>query len=254
MKRQSLNQAYNEEIYGGRISLTAALVSSEPLSNRLNHSYLKEQDLSASFIKAIESERFRLAHELHDGVGQILTGAAMLTESLHADLSGTAKKEADRILELIRRAMLQVRSLSHLTSPEFLKDKELSQLLIEEIAYWHGCHQVKCHLDTRLHVSDEATVLQLYRITQESIHNAIRHGKANVIQITVRQDEESYGVLEIMNDGALLQSTSMAVSTGIGLRGMKHRAAMIQASLDVENIFTQGVLVTCRFPLPKPRP
>lgn len=226
----------------------------EPSSEVVIQSYGDEQELSASVVSAVESERFRLAHELHDGVGQILTGAAMLTEALRADLSGSSKKDADRILELIRKATLQVRSLSHTTSPEFLKGRDLSELLAEEVAYLHSYHPVTCYLDISLNVSDEVTVLQLYRITQEAVHNALRHGRANDIHIKVRQEDSIHGVLEIINDGALLPSAPLAISGGIGLRGMKHRAALIQASLDVENNFTQGVIVTCRFPLPKPPP
>jgi len=254
ISRQSSTRDWHEDLHSERLSLTTNSCPPDPLSDVLIQAYGEEQELSALVVAAVESERFRLAHELHDGVGQILTGAVMLTEALRADLSGSTKKDADRILELIRKATLQVRSLSHATSPEFLKGRDLSELLAEEVAYLHAYHPVTCYLDISLNLSDEATILQLYRITQEAAHNALRHGRANVIQIRVHQDDDSHGVLEIINDGASLPSASSAVSGGIGLRGMKHRAALIQASLDVENNFTEGVIVTCRFPLLEPRP
>lgn len=210
-----------------------------------------DHGLSSQVVSAVEAERFRLAHELHDGVGQILTGAMMLTEALSADLSGTAKKDSNRILDLIRKATLQIRTLSHLTSPDFLTGKCLSDLLTKEVDYWHAFHAVTCYLNVGLSVKHELMVLHLFRITQEAVHNALRHGRCHEIQINLRQEDEQQGLLEIINDGAPL---TQVVSDGIGVRGMKHRAALIQASLNIENFFTGGVAVTCRFPLTQPPP
>lgn len=239
-------------MHGEAQSLTTSSCTDAPLSNLLIQPYSEDQELSPEVISAVEAERFRLAHELHDGVGQILTGAVMLAEALRADLSGSAKKDADRIIELIRKATIQVRGLSHATSPEFLKGRDLSQLLTEEVDYLHSYHPISCYLDVSLKVCDTEIALHLFRITQEAVHNAIRHGRANNIKINVRQDDARHGVLDITNDGSPLPASALAHSEGIGLRGMKQRAALIKASLDVQNNFTEGVVVTCRFPLPKP--
>lgn len=251
ISRQSPSRDWLEESYVLGTSVTTNSGGQIPVSVPVIQLLEADHGLSSQVVSAVEAERFRLAHELHDGVGQILTGAVMLTEALRADLSGTAKKEADRILELIRKATLQVRTLSHVTSPEFLAGKSLSEVLAEEVDYWHAFHPVTCYLDASLSVKHELMVLHLFRITQEAVHNALRHGRCNEIQINLRQVDEQYGLLEIINDGAPL---SQVVSAGIGVRGMKHRAALIQASLNIENLFTGGVAVTCQFPLTQPSP
>lgn len=249
ISRPSFLEVSHIESYLEGISEISNTRGSSYLQKPVIQSYSGDPGLPEEVVLAVEHERFRLAHELHDGVGQILTGAVMLTEALRADLTGTAQEDADRILELVRKAAVQVRTLSHLTSPEFVKSKDLTQLLTVEVAYWESFHAIEYHLETNLRICDEALISQLFRITQEAVHNAIRHGRAKLIQIKVYQADATHGALEIINDGAPLSATPANQSGGIGLRGMKHRAELIHASLDIQNIFTGGVSVNCRFPL-----
>jgi signal transduction histidine kinase len=92
-------------------------------------------------------------------------------------------------------------------------------------------------------------VEHLFRIAQESVNNAIRHGSPQKVTISLRRKGTSEGVLEIFNDGKSFDCMSSSASQGIGLQLMNYRASLIQASLQVVCPPQGGVMVSCHFPL-----
>ena len=104
----------------------------------------------------------------------------------------------------------------------------------------------RCHYEAQLLINDESVSAQLYRIVQEAINNAIKHGHAKNIDINLTEREERI-CLEILDDGVGIEE-ARDKSDGMGLNIMHHRARMIGASLDVIRNPEGGTLIRCAIP------
>lgn len=215
----------------------------------------EQHRLQQHLMEAVEQEQARIGHDLHDGVGQLLTGIGTLAESLQADLQGRQKEEAGRIYQLIRETIHQVRQLSHTMSPMSVQNRDLSAslLLLADSVRTNFRRQCETDLASDIPITDTHVAGHLFRIAQESVNNAIRHGGPKQVRISLRRDGSKEAVLEIFNDGSPFDCKPGSPSEGIGLRVMKHRAGLIHAHLRVTCPLTGGVLVSCRFPLASPK-
>ena len=211
----------------------------------------EQHRLQQHLMEAVEQEQARIGHDLHDGVGQLLTGIGTLAESLQSELQGRQKEEAERIYQLIRETIHQVRQLSHTMSPMSVQNRDLSAslLLLADSVRTNFRRQCQTDLASDIHVTDTHVAGHLFRIAQESVNNAIRHGAPKEIGISLRREGVKEAVLEIFNDGEPFDCKPGSTAEGIGLRVMKHRAGLIQANLQVSCPSAGGVLVSCRFPL-----
>ena len=211
----------------------------------------EQHRLQQHLMEAVEQEQARIGHDLHDGVGQLLTGIGTLAESLQADLHGRQKEEAGRIYQLIRETIHQVRQLSHTMSPMSVQNRDLSAslLLLADSVRTNFRRQCVTDLASDIQVTDAHVAGHLFRIAQESVNNAIRHGAPKEVRISLRRHGSKEAVLGIFNDGASFDCKPGSTAEGIGLRVMKHRAGLIQAHLQVTCPSAGGVLVSCRFPL-----
>jgi PAS domain S-box-containing protein len=211
----------------------------------------EENRLQQLMMETVEHEQARIGHDLHDGVGQLLTGIGVMTESLAGDLSGSQKTAASRIFDLVQQAILHVRQLSRCMSPTALEDRDLATSLLLLAETLRSSLRISCQtkLDTTLKVEDRSASGHLFRIAQEAANNAIRHGRPQKVCITLRADDSSHGVLEIFNDGVPFECPPAQVTQGIGLRVMKHRAGLIHAEFSINRPPDGGLSVICRFPL-----
>jgi signal transduction histidine kinase len=104
----------------------------------------------------------------------------------------------------------------------------------------------KC--DKRIRVDNPEVAVHLYRITQEAITNAIKHGKAKNIQIDLTYDANK-SILTVRNDGIDFPKEFEARNTGMGLQIMDHRVDIIEGSLDIHKGPKGGTIMTCTFPI-----
>lgn len=205
--------------------------------------------LQKELLNIAEEEQARIGHNLHDGVGQTLTGVASLVDALEFELKGEQQESASRIRELVNDAIQEVRRMSHGLSPSAVKNRGLQgalQLLADTIQI---NHRTACDLkiDPDLNLEDLEKETHIYRIAQEACNNAIRHGKPSSISISLRKSGRKECVLKIENDGANLNRKS---TQGIGLQIMDYRANLIGGALAIESKKHGGVCVICRFPCP----
>jgi PAS domain S-box-containing protein len=214
--------------------------------------------LQQEVLNIVEREQARLGHDLHDGVGQTMTGIVALVEALESELQGPLKGDAARIRKLIQNGVSEIRRMSHGLSPTSVKYRGLDgalQLLAETIELNHRT-PCECHVDKSIIVSDPETQAHLFRIAQEAVNNALRHGDPKNISITLRRGEANNRLLIIEDDGSGLPKTKSPgrarmkteVAPGIGLRVMEYRANLIGAELTVRPRPRRGVVVLCRFP------
>lgn len=196
-------------------------------------------------LAAQEAERLGIARDLHDEVGQLLTGVL-----LHLDSStGSAPEHRDEIEEAkraVRRALDEVRRISRELRPEMLEHLGLVSALTElSTSFGRSGVRVERRFDTSLPKLEPDTELAVYRIAQESLTNVARHSNASRVTITLERGPHGV-VLRIVDDGRGFDS---ATSEGHGgLRSMRERALLVGGALAIEQVPTGGVEVRLEVP------
>jgi signal transduction histidine kinase len=220
----------------------------------VHHEMEERRRLERLINDVVEDERRRLGADLHDGLGQILTGISLRGLALQQDLEqeeSPLAEHAFQIVALANSASQKARQVSQLLFPVGLLNRGL-RLALEELVAHASSHP---HLDCRLDFDDsldqlfpENTRIAIYRITQEALTNARRHGRPKVIMVRCCR-EEAQCLLEVWNDGTTMEIESGEACKGMGVEIMKHRAMMIGATLVLENAPGGGVRMQCRLPL-----
>lgn len=196
---------------------------------------------------AAEEQR-RIGQELHDGMGQELTGLGLMAQNLVevlADKSLPEVKTAAWIAEGLGRALGQIRWLSKGLIPAEVDGRRLRAVLAELTARTGEVNGTSCSFqcDEPFEVLDNATATHLARIAQEALTNALKHGHAKHIVVSLESRGSSLA-LKILDDGVGIVDPGEE-SQGVGLRIMHHRANLIGADLSVGPVHGGGTLVTC---------
>jgi PAS domain S-box-containing protein len=208
----------------------------------------RPRELEAELLTISEQERQRIGRDLHDGLGQQLSGMVLLSKTLAHSLRRQENPEAGtaRILtEQLVRTVDQTRALAHglvplVNSPNGLM-LALQKLAREtEIMFAVRC-AFHCHEPVLIHEYNVS--LHLYRIVQEAIANAVRHGKASRIRITLDRSGERVW-LSVLDNGTGLPRKE-AIGDGIGMHLMRHRASLLDGTLQFERARKGGTRVVC---------
>lgn len=186
-----------------------------------------------------EQEQERIGRELHDGLGQQLTGVAFLSKALARKLASQSiaeATEANQIVAMINQAVSQTRQLARGLQPVEEEEHGLMAALESlargvETVFGVEC-EFRCPSPVEIH--DNAAANHLFRIAQEAVNNAIKHGKARNIWIELRARQGRIA-LAVRDDGNGFQPGEFDKSTGMGLQIMHYRANMINAELDIES-------------------
>lgn len=214
--------------------------------------------LEDEVLQVSERERRRIGQDLHDGLGQLLTGIEFMSEVLAQRLTqskSSAMRQAGRsaveVNRHVREAIAQARSLARGLAPIVLESEGgLHAAFSHLAATTEQMFQAQCvfEADPEANVSDAGAAIHLYRIAQEAISNAIRHGKARRIVVRL-QGGSGRTILTVKDDGTGLPESSQR-SRGMGLRIMQYRAGIIGGSLVVQRDSEGGTSVICtvRFP------
>jgi two-component system, chemotaxis family, CheB/CheR fusion protein len=240
--------------------------------------------LQAHLLEIVSEEQRRIGHELHDGTQQELTGLTLFAGGL-CELLETAvpsdlgedeeddpqdkqnwtlaghrfqklKQTASRLLKGLKTANQHVHELSHGIMPVQIDGEGLRSALAELAEMTNGLNQVSCRFESSgiSSISNNLIATQLYRITQESLNNALQHGRADEIQIRLSQQDDAV-TLEICDNGLGFdspQSTeSETLGRGMGLRIMEYRASLLGGSLQIERNKGPGVTIRCVIPTRK---
>ncbi len=208
--------------------------------------------LEKAILEISAAEQRRIGQDLHDGLGQHLTGIAFMSKVQEQRLAEKGLAEAAvaaRIVSLVNEAIHKTRELAHGLLPVFSDAQGLMSALRRWAVEVEDLFGISCRL--RVHqpvlIHDANVSTHLYRIAQEAVNNALRHGHAKEITISLFA-RNGYGILKIENDGLLMPVPS-ANTSGMGLQIMNHRARMIGGSLEVESGEDHGPTITCIFPL-----
>ena len=243
----------------GEISITLpsgqrrfAEFSSCQFAPNLNLNILRDiterRDLEKEISEISEKEQRKLGQDLHDGLGQSLTGISFLTKVLQQKLAAkkvAEEKDAALIVKLIKQCLLQAREVARGLCPTVLDTNDI-QAALEQLSenlkkYFSVSSQADC--DPAIKIQDNALAVHLYRIAQEATTNAIKHGKAKKIWISLSREKRVL-TLRIEDNGVGIPKKPKS-NKGMGLRVMHHRARMIGATLEVAGEKNRGTAVTC---------
>jgi two-component system sensor histidine kinase UhpB len=197
-------------------------------------------------LAAQEAERARVARELHDEVGQTLTAIALRAERAAAETSSASQSAAlAEINETVLRSLDDVRRIGRELRPEALDDLGLVNALIALCSRMDrgGPVKVRRELTWQLPPLSSETELVIYRVAQEALTNVLRHARASEATVSLRPESGSV-VLVVRDDGDGLPARARAG----GLSGMRERAMLIGAELDVSSGAQAGTTITLRVP------
>ncbi len=232
---------------------------SESVANAWLRLKLREQELARqalleSLVQAQDEERVRLARELHDGAGQMLTSLLVRIKTLEKENSiAVIKKGLDGLLDLTAETIEQVRDLSYRLRPVALEEFGLAvalRVLVEEVAD-KAQLETTCRVnlgDTTLPPGVEAT---LYRIVQEGLTNTVRHASASRVDLEVIATEDCVN-MRIEDDGCGFAPQGLTAEPGtrhLGLIGMRERATIASGTLDIYSAPGQGTTIVVSIPL-----
>jgi signal transduction histidine kinase len=209
--------------------------------------------LEQELLEISSREQQRIGEDLHDGLGQHLTGIAFLSKVLTQNLTARAVPEADaaaQITHLVNQAISQVRELVRGLSAVDVEAQGLLGALQQLAAHTESLFGIACHVtyNTPPRLHDAAVATHLYRIAQEAVSNAVKHGEARQIMLTLTTGEDDSLTLRVHDDGLGLPDT-VQTSQGIGLRLMRSRASTIGAALDIQRGTDGGTSVVCALPV-----
>ncbi|MFN8630963.1 MAG: sensor histidine kinase [Chloroflexota bacterium] len=215
-----------------------------------------ERQTHEQLVTAREDERRRLSADLHDGLGQTLTALVLSLDTVETTLDAPAASPSAQTREALGRAqhiaelaLEETRDVAHNLRPARMREMGLTAAIRDLAA--HAGRDVEVIFDPRLTapgllcVEDE---LQAYRIVQEAIANAVRHGAARSIRVNMHLGRRRRLVIEVSDDGRGFDVHEVAGS-GIGLRGMRERAAGLRGTLDVSSHRGAGTVVRLQVPL-----
>jgi PAS domain S-box-containing protein len=210
--------------------------------------------LEKAILEISADEQRRIGQDLHDGLGQHLTGIAFMTKAQEQKLTEKGlveAAEAARIVKLVNEAINKTRELAHGLLPVVSEADGLMSALKRWSAEVEELFHISCRLQINqpVLIHDSAMSTHLYRIAQESVNNAIKHGQARNITINLSAGN-GHGALRIENDGTSLLEP-VPNGAGMGMQIMNYRARMIGGSLKVENQERGGIVVSCFFPVTK---
>ncbi|HSY74512.1 MAG TPA: sensor histidine kinase [Dongiaceae bacterium] len=207
--------------------------------------------LEKELLEASEREQRRIGHDLHDSLCQHLTGTALAGQVLGKKLADKSLPEAaaaNHLVELIEEGIELTRTLARGLHPVAMNAVQLAdnfqELAVNTSERFNVSCKFECPQPVQLH--DPSVITHLYRIAQEAISNAIRHGKARHVNICL-DSADNETVLTVTDDGAGLPQIAQN-NQGMGLRIMAYRASMIGGAFNIERLSMRGTRATCTLP------
>jgi PAS domain S-box-containing protein len=212
----------------------------------------ERKSLEEAILEISATEQRRIAQDLHDGLGQHLTGIAFMSKVLEEKLSDKLLPEAGeaaKIVRMVNDAIENTRQLARGLHPVAAEPLGLMSALKKWASEVEELFHMRCTFQCArpLPIGDPNLATHLYRIAQEAVHNAIRHGKAKNIVVGL-SGKQGTGTLVIKDDGGGFPKEQVG-QPGVGLSIMNYRADMVGGSVKVQPNEDGGITVTCVFPI-----
>ena len=236
---------------GERIELDApereVAALTEAFNDMLDRLETERRDSARRALAAQEGERRRIARELHDEIGQILTGLVLRSETLARRAPDEMRTDLEDLREAARQAAEEVRRIARRLRPEALDELGLQSALLAlatAVSNRTGL-RIDRDLERDLPLNAEQELV-IYRVAQESITNVARHAGASRAELTLRNDGDGGVLLVVRDDGIGLPADAERKSNG--LRGMRERALLVGANIEIGSANGSGTEVRLHVP------
>jgi signal transduction histidine kinase len=214
---------------------------------------MKQQDLATrAIINAEENERKRIAAELHDGVGQMMSAAKMNLSAFENDIQ--FKDEAQKItfeklIGLVDESCKEIRSVSHQMMPNALLKSGLASAVKEFLdKIDNRIIKINLHTEGLQERLDSNTETVLYRVIQECVNNVIKHSGASNLDISLIKDADGIAAT-VEDNGRGFDITDKQKFEGIGLKNISSRVAFLKGTVDFDSSPGKGTLVAIHVPI-----
>jgi PAS domain S-box-containing protein len=238
---------------GGVVSVAGALSRLEDAGR--THLLLVLQDVSerklleSAILEAVNREQYRIGNDLHDGLGQELTGIALMLRCLSGRLAvehRSAVPDVESITRLVSNAVESTRSLARGLSPVNLERGGLRDALAGLAMHARSVYGIKVLFTNRLPITlvlDDEVANHMYRIAQEAITNAVKHGHAKTVRLHLSAVHGKVRMV-IADDGCGMPA-DVSAAPGLGLRIMRYRARIAHGDVRIERAEPYGTRVQC---------
>ena len=216
------------------------------------------KQLEEKILHISEEEQHRIGQDIHDDLCQQLAAIGCLAKVAHQQLTKASRPEAgslEEIVQLVTQANGRAREMSRGLMPVVLDSAGLMAALRELAQGTERIFRVSCpfRCERPVQVMDNKIAIQLFRIAQEAVANAIKHSHADRIEISLNLENEQL-TLTIRDNGIGIPDNISGRRTGMGLLTMSHRARMVGGSLSATAEEHGGTIVHCSVPLPLSNP
>ena len=214
---------------------------------------MRQQELATrAVLEAEENERQRIAKDLHDGVGQMMSAAKMNLSAFESELKfgdDEQKKSFEKLIELVDESCKEVRSVSHFMMPSALMKNNLGAA-IEDFASKLDKKALEIHLyteglESRLDTNIETV---LYRIIQECVNNVIKHAGATTLDISIVRDKDGISAT-IEDNGKGFDTSDPEKFEGMGLKNIITRVGYLKGTVDFDSAPGRGTVVALHVPI-----
>jgi signal transduction histidine kinase len=201
----------------------------------------------------VNREQYRIGNDLHDGLGQELTGIALMLRGVAGRLANEYAPilpEIEGITRLVNNAIESTRALARGLSPVNLERGGLQDALeglAMHAAELYGVQIVWTHRVKTIRPLGAELANHLYRIAQEAVRNAVRHGRARTIRLHLHGARAKVR-LTVTDDGTGMPVDAVDAA-GMGLKIMQYRARMLGGEVRFERVEPQGTRIVCECPL-----
>jgi signal transduction histidine kinase len=210
----------------------------------------RQRKLSKSLVDIQEAERRRIAKELHDHLGQVLTGLQFMLESTKQQASGTQRSNLEEIQDAVSDIIRQVREMSLNLRPSMLDDMGLVPTLLWHFDRYTSQTAIRVNFQRneipgRLPLEIETAA---YRIIQEALTNVARHAQVNEVLVGLVVQENTLWV-EVLDKGKGFEVSTEAEKPSSGLSGMRERVGLLGGYMVLESFINQGTQIVAALPL-----
>ncbi|MDZ7691068.1 MAG: PAS domain S-box protein [Balneolaceae bacterium] len=244
----------NGEIFPMELSVSEVKISGDTLYTGIIRDISERRRLENEILQISEEERRRVGRELHDGLGQMLTVCGLIAQNLARKLKANelpCAKEVREIADIIKEADQQARTLAHGLVHMELEEEGFRVALEQLCQRARRLFNIECNqqLEQGIDINDKTASLHLYRIVQEAISNAVKHGKADNVNVQMGVNG-GYLQLKVVDDGiGFSNPKNREKLKGIGLNTMNYRAHLLGGYINMEESEEGHTMMDCRIPL-----
>ncbi|MDN3582354.1 ATP-binding protein [Mucilaginibacter flavus] len=207
-----------------------------------------------AIIETEESERRRIAQDLHDSVSQTMSAAKINLAVIGAELpfvNDDQKRRFEKAITMVDDGFKEVRTISHNMMPWALNETGLAQVVKQFLGNIETDTMAVNFFSKGFDAPfDDTTEIILYRVLQESVHNVMKHAHANRLDIALIKDEENIS-LTIEDNGKGFDATNPAIYNGMGLNNLRSRINFLKGKVEFDSQVGKGTLVSVYVPFAK---